>query len=454
MKWMLTMIDETLRYDSTVVGGRGGVNKDSYERRWYGAMNKVGLIYGQAFKTLSDIRASAEYSQASANVSYNASEGQMAQQSRYAVHPTTLDACLQLSIIAAHKGKPEDLNKAYLPVSISRLTVWPYKTSQDVSLEAFGCGVRRGLRSIQASTALSTPDNQTVLQAEISFLSLETGVEKDDIGKMPQPYTRLIWKPDVDRLTNDQAKDLFLQTQADDSIAKSHFSSLENLTRLAIRSVAERLPDDLQTDLLPSHMYKFLKWLRKEKLALSNENLDGLTGKNLIEEINSIAQSLEQSVPEAAMVAQLNAKMPQIVSGTVGALDVMVENDLLSRIYEDGFGQTGAYARLTDIMALVAHKNPRLHILELGAGTGGATKVMLKALDGDTPLSKYEKYDFTDVSKAFLGVAQDRFQAHRHLEFGILDIENDPAGQGFERNAYDIVFASNVSLHLNEPPSV
>jgi len=449
---MLNITDGALRYDPTIVGGRGGVNKDSYDRRWYTAMNKVGLIYGESFKTLSDISASAENSQAAAQVPYNASEGQMSQQSRYAVHPTTLDACLQLSIIAAHKGKPEDLNKAYLPVSIKKLTVWPSKASPDIFLDAFGRGVRRGLRSIEASTGLTTADNQTILEAEVAFLSLETATDENEVKKMPQPYTRLIWKPDIDRLTNAQAKHLFSQTQADESTAKFYFSTLENLTQLAIRSVVERLPGDLQTDLLPGHMQKFLTWLRKEKLALSHKESDSLAGDKLIEKIDTIAKSLEQSVPEAAMVAQLNAKMPQIVSGTVGALDVMVENDLLSRIYEDGFGQTGAYARLTDVMTLVAHKDPRLHILELGAGTGGATKVMMKALNGDTPLPKYEMYDFTDVSKAFLGVAQDRFHAHRHMNFGILDIENDPAGQGFEEHSYDIVFASNVSFYPDKPP--
>src|SRR5689334_9965966 len=91
------------------------------------------------------------------------------------------------------------------------------------------------------------------------------------------------------------------------------------------------------------------------------------------------------------MVAQLNMRMPEILAGTVGALDVMVEDDLMSRIYEAGFGQTGAYAILSDLMELVAHNDPCLRILEPGAGAGGATKPMLKALHGNTPLPKYER---------------------------------------------------------------
>ena len=450
-KCMLTSTDGKLHYDPTVTVSRGGINKDSFDRGWYGAMSKVGLTYGEAFKTLFSIGVNVEHDQATAKVPYNASGKQMAQQSRYAVHPTALDACLQLSIIAAHKGKSSHLKKAYLPILISSLTVWPLETSPNTTLEAFGRGERRGLRSIQAVTGLATPDNQPFVRAEVSFLSLETSTEEVNSGKTPQPYTRLVWKPEVDRLTNAQAAALFAHTKSDDSTANSHFSSLEKLTQLAIHSVAERLPRNLQVELLPNHMQKFYRWMAKQNDTITDKGLTDLTGNKLEERINSIAQSLEQEVPEAAMVAQLTRKMPQIVSGDIGALDVMLENNLLTRIYEDGFGQTGAYAKLKEFMALMAHKHPRLSILELGAGTGGATKIMLNALEGDSQLPKYESYIFTDVSKAFLGVAQERFQANSHLNFGILDIENESTGQGFDENSFDVVFASNVSIATVQP---
>jgi acyl transferase domain-containing protein len=444
-KSMLTSIDGKLHYDPTVIVSRDGINKDSFDRGWYGAMDKVGLMYGEAFKTLSSIGVNVEYDQATAQVPYNASEKQMVQQSRYAVHPTALDACLQLSIIAAHKGKSLDLKKAYMPISISNLTVWPLKTSPNTTLQAFGRGESRGLRSIQAVTGLTTPDDQPFVRAEVSFLSLETSTEETNSGKAPQPYTRLVWKPEVDRLTSAQAAALFAQTKLDDSTANAHFSSLEELTQLAIRSVAERLPQDLQVELLPNHMQKFYRWITKQNSTITNKGLADLTGHKLEDRINSIVRNLEQEVSEAAMVAQLTSKMPRIVSSGIGALDVMLENNLLTRIYEDGFGQIGAYAKLKEFMALMVHKHPRLSILELGAGTGGATKIMLNALEWDSQLPKYERYSFTDVSKAFLGVAQERFQASSHLDFGILDIENEPTGQGFDENSFDVVFASNVS---------
>ncbi|CAG7918788.1 unnamed protein product [Penicillium olsonii] len=437
--------DRLLWPDNRNVGSRGGMNKGSYDRRWYSAMDKVGLVYGPGFKTLSDIRASPDHQQATAEVSGSATEDLMGRQSQYILHPTTIDACLQLSIIAAHHGKPESLKKVYLPVAIQKLTIWPQNNDGELPLAACGRGHHRGLRSVQTFIDLSSPNEKSILRAEISFSSLETAAVDEGTSKSPQPYTRLVWKPDFDRMSNAEANVLFHGTQEDISTSRHFFSALEEVTRLAIRSSAERLPSDLQTDNLPSHMNKFLSWLKAEGSALSvSEGHDGLTGKGLIEKIDSIVREVEHTVPEAAMVAQLNSRMPEILSGTVGTLDVMVEDNLLSKIYEDGFGQVGAYAKLGNIMELVAHKDPRLRILELGAGTGGATKPMLQALHGDTSLPKFEKYDFTDVSKAFLGVAQEKFQGYRNLDFGILDIENDPVAQGFEAGSYDIVFASNV----------
>jgi acyl transferase domain-containing protein len=60
-KCMLTSIDGKLHYDPTVIVSRDGINKNSFDRGWYGAMDKVGLMYGEAFKTLSSIGVNVEY---------------------------------------------------------------------------------------------------------------------------------------------------------------------------------------------------------------------------------------------------------------------------------------------------------------------------------------------------------------------------------------------------------
>ncbi|MFO0842623.1 MAG: beta-ketoacyl synthase N-terminal-like domain-containing protein [Gemmataceae bacterium] len=82
-----------------------------------------------------------------------------------------------------------------------------------------------------------------------------------------------------------------------------------------------------------------------------------------------------------------------------------------------------------------------VRVLEVGAGTGGTTQALLPTL----PAGRTE-YAFTDVSSLFLARARDRFARYDALDFRTLDLEADPAPQGFADGQFDLVVASNV-LH-------
>ena len=106
-----------------------------------------------------------------------------------------------------------------------------------------------------------------------------------------------------------------------------------------------------------------------------------------------------------------------------------------ARTYNGALGETLQAA----IATLPA--GARLRVLEIGAGTGGTTTYVLPLLPADRV-----EYTFTDLSPLFLDRAAEQFAAYPFLRRAILDIERDPASQGFEAAAYDIVIAANV-LH-------
>lgn len=126
-------------------------------------------------------------------------------------------------------------------------------------------------------------------------------------------------------------------------------------------------------------------------------------------------------------------------------LEHMVKDDVLNRFYKLGLGFQRANGYLSRIAKQIAHCHPRMSILEIGAGTGGATKGILESL-GTT----FESYTFTDISTGFFEAAAEAFAPWAaKMVFKPLNVEKDPAEQGFPEASYDFIVASNV-LHATK----
>ncbi len=97
-----------------------------------------------------------------------------------------------------------------------------------------------------------------------------------------------------------------------------------------------------------------------------------------------------------------------------------------------------------EVVSLAAAASSPFRILEIGAGTGGTSVGVLAGLSG---FDDRVHYDYTDVSSAFTRHGTRQFGAtYPFARFAVLDIERDPAAQGFEPGSYDVVIAANV-LH-------
>ena len=100
---------------------------------------------------------------------------------------------------------------------------------------------------------------------------------------------------------------------------------------------------------------------------------------------------------------------------------------------------------LGDAVAELMHDLPddrRLRVIEVGAGTGSGTGVVLPEL----PEGRYD-YTYTDISAGFFSEAEALFGgSEASIDYRPLDIERSPVEQGFDAHGYDLVIASNV-LH-------
>jgi pyochelin synthetase len=112
-------------------------------------------------------------------------------------------------------------------------------------------------------------------------------------------------------------------------------------------------------------------------------------------------------------------------------------------VYQQGFAY--CHALVKEVMRVVVRSlkpEEPLRILEVGAGYGSTTLHVLPLLPPEATFY----YFFTDISNFFLQKAQKEFAAYSFVRYGLLNLDNNPEVQGYERHAFDVVIAASV-LH-------
>jgi acyl transferase domain-containing protein/SAM-dependent methyltransferase len=116
--------------------------------------------------------------------------------------------------------------------------------------------------------------------------------------------------------------------------------------------------------------------------------------------------------------------------------------DLAEGLYERSATMryiNGLAASAFEAMAAGVPSGRRLRVLEVGAGTGGTSSVLLAALPPERT-----SYHFTDVSDVFLDRARTHFAAYPFLTFGTYDMDRDAAEQGYAPHSFDAIVSANA----------
>ncbi len=136
-----------------------------------------------------------------------------------------------------------------------------------------------------------------------------------------------------------------------------------------------------------------------------------------------------------------------VLTGRLGALETLFPNgstetaDWMYRDWPVARYFNGIVRAVVESLGIGWPAGRTLRLVEIGAGTGGTTAGLLGALPPDRA-----EYFFTDVSAGFFAAAESKFAAWPFVRFQALDIERDPAEQGFGAHGFDIAIAANV-LH-------
>ncbi|RJS23212.1 polyketide synthase [Corallococcus sp. H22C18031201] len=469
----------TGRFNGEAVTSTLGASLDSLRQRptsaidpsdYYAHLAEGGLVYGPSFQALRAL--SGCEGEALARITL---PDDLALEP-YALHPVLLDACFQ----ALGATFPRRKDVPYLPASIEGLRLHaPLEREVWASLQ-------RHQEGLDALAALRLFNRDGRLLAEVERLRFRQVRPEALLGpsdtRLDEWLYALEWRPAVPRgprvapawLPSPEALRDAVVPQLDglshreDLAAYGRF--LEELEALCVPYVVQALgklgfhfeprpaftAEGLAAELgiIPAHLrlwHRLLEMLVEDGLLRTEGHGFAIARPPERPALPEDWQRLGERHPahdtEHALLGRCGEGLADALLGRREPLELLFprgDTDVAARLYRDSPGPQELNAQARAALAHAVSRLPperTLRVLEIGAGTGGTTALLLREL----PPERTE-YVFTDISPLFLQRAAREFQAHGFVTYRALDIEKDPVAQGFEPGGFDVIVAANV-LH-------
>ncbi|KAK4194563.1 hypothetical protein QBC40DRAFT_319083 [Triangularia verruculosa] len=422
-------------------------------RVWYNKFAEIGLGYGETFQPLSHIRSDPASNIAVATLDLRSTSGLIkGGESAYPLHPASLDGAIQLGLIACHGGRAEDATTAFVPVQLPRL----YLSNNINDLAGDKCtviarGERRGVRGAHLDLQLVGRNGEVLLDVEdLRCISYSSVSKTTDDRTFSSPFSRVVWKPDIRTLSNRRAREMYPPPR--DNVKKAPSWGITNkLAHFVVYSIYMMygmLPED-DTPKPAGDVGHFFEWIqrkgRSDNSELMQEAREYAKRGLLLKKIDELVDQAPDVI-EVQAAKLLHDSMADILFEKRTGIDVLITEGLLTPLYKEGLLMTGIYPQLHNVLSGIAHANPNIRVLEIGGGTGGATRIAMKAFNGPNGIKSYRDYTFTDISAGFLSAARESMADLRDVNFSVFDIEVDPVEQGYVEGSYDLIIACQV-LH-------
>ncbi|TLD06378.1 uncharacterized protein PgNI_08287, partial [Pyricularia grisea] len=360
------------------------------------------------------------------------------------LHPANLDLAFQTVMAAYSSPGDKRLRSIYVPVKVGRIALVPKVCADTLD----------GLEGVRYN-AFNTYDGGDYLSGDIEVFDKNTGavlytVENMHLKPLAQPsnaeehrpFTKTVWGP----LDADKILDIERLWATDQD--KHVIPIIERCVYYFVRQfLSECTEEDRKNASLGNQRYiawheHVLKIARQGKHLFYKpeweEDTEEIIDKLLEENWYHPHLRLAKLVSENSLSTIRENKNPFIW---------MDENGLLTEFYTSYLtsGPTWEYGQ--HLIEQIAHRFQNMDILEIGGGTGSATKSILAI-----PELGFNSYTFTDISAAFFEKAKEKFAPFLdRMNFRKLDITKPPAEQGFKTHAYDLIIASSV---LHATPSL
>ena len=299
-----------------------------------------------------------------------------------------MDSFIQATFFAL-ADRPDPPNGAIIPTSISELGL---SASLDRNpgheLQCRGSTAELDPRNFegQVIVAQDTDDGlEPVAQVSgAKFVCVPRDKESDQSdGTDAKLYWNMSWKEDIDDLLQDDVAERWLTFELTHQMI-NELMVCEKAAWYYLRAAYESLTDEEVRKMAPHHR-RYHDWMKKRYEQGKNGTLPfqengrqqdwASTDHHIVE--NAMQQSAATGV-QGLMMARLGQKLLDVLRGEIDPLSLMLEDDLLNQYYSKFPAQDRVYEHVARFVRLAAHKNPRMKILEIGAGTGYVILLLLR----------------------------------------------------------------------------
>jgi acyl transferase domain-containing protein len=417
-------------------------------------LRKMSMYHGPTFRPITSIKTARDKTITEISIKDVVSESH-----DYVIHPTTLDGIF----IAAYNGLPRKIRDAFtvVPRKIKGITIHS-DLHRKGGTEIFCLSKvhKVDTKGFDSTIVVTNAGKEGVSLQVDHFFAQAIPREADESELKPSIISTLKWELDLtSTIPAEFVQSLRVKPEDDKQ------TDIERKTnRVAFHFIYDAVKELEKTPHCIDIRYTALWEWTKDVIAAAargelgpRSNTWARTSKGtkqlLADEINA------REIPSARLLIRVGQQLSKILLGEIEATDVVNADGLSSKYY---FGHTKleevSLKQLAKIVEQLALNRPGARVLELGGGTGVATKAVMEAfgtkyvVDGVRTVLGH--YDFTDSSAGlFDSVTQKLAPWSDLLSCKELNIEKDLNEQSFVPASYDLVVASTL-LHNTESLSV
>ncbi|POS79314.1 polyketide synthase/peptide synthetase [Diaporthe helianthi] len=404
---------------------------------FYDFLDEVGYGYTGPFRALHSMKRKLDYSTGRIEMpedDWNAPS--------VMIHPSFLDASFQAIFLAMGWPRDAGLVEVFVPTEFQsiKVDVANWKTAISECDPAAGMVFDSRLRqlpdSITGDVDVFSPTENGAMLIQVENIKV-VPFSPDSAASNRNLYAKTLYCPvTVDGI---EASGGRLPTDQEREMAWD----LERVGIYFLRVIEDEFSDpDSRTNIADHHRYFFdfihdiLSRVSKGTMPYAKEEWLNDTWNDIAPIMHRYPDSLDLQ-----LMRKVGSNMSAAIRGEVNMVEVLFQDDFMDRFYAGALGLDLTMHWLGRIAVQLTRRHPHMKMLELGAGTGGATKSILEQIGG-----QFSSYTFTDISAGFFSTAMDVFNSSSKMIFKTLDAERDVVEQGFQEGYYDLVIASNV-LH-------